>query len=97
MQYTYYSSDGLLQLPDCVHDVIVAMSQKADILTHCRRELMHKVWEVLLDDEFMEAYEHGFVMKCLDGIVRRFYPRIFTYSGDYPEKYVSLSNVLPMF
>jgi hypothetical protein len=49
---------------------------------------MQKVWDILLDQEFLEAYEHGFVMMCLDGVVRRFYPRIFTYSADYPEKYV---------
>jgi hypothetical protein len=49
-------------------------------------ELMQKVWEVLLDDEFMAAYEHGFVMECHDGVLRRFYPRIFTYSADYQEK-----------
>ncbi|KAF8151063.1 hypothetical protein BJ912DRAFT_1071771 [Pholiota molesta] len=57
-----------------------------DVLTHCRRELMHAVWTLLLDDEFMHAYEHGIVIECPDGIFRRFYPRIFTYSADYPEK-----------
>lgn len=25
---------------------------------------------------------------CPDGVERRFYPRIFSYSADYPEKYV---------
>jgi hypothetical protein len=47
---------------------------------------MHKVWDKLLDDDFIHAYEHGFVMECQDGISRRFYPRIFAYSADYPEK-----------
>jgi hypothetical protein len=47
---------------------------------------MHKVWDHLLDDEFIKAYKHGFTMECLDGVWRRFYPRIFTYSADYPEK-----------
>jgi hypothetical protein len=28
------------------------------------------------------------VVKCADGIERRVYPRIFTYSADYPEKWV---------
>jgi hypothetical protein len=41
---------------------------------------------VLLDDEFMEAWKHGIVILCCDGIKRRFYPRIFVYSADYPEK-----------
>lgn len=49
---------------------------------------MHAVWDILLDDEFIHAYEHGIVLKCADGIFRRIYPRIFTYSADYPEKYM---------
>lgn len=28
------------------------------------------------------------IFSCSDGVERRFYPRIFTYSADYPEKYV---------
>jgi hypothetical protein len=47
---------------------------------------MHQVWKVLLDDEFVKAYWHGIVIKCFDGAWRRIYPRIFTYSADYPEK-----------
>ena len=43
-------------------------------------------WDILLDDEFIEAWVHGIVIKCCDGIARRFYPRIFTYSADYLEK-----------
>ena len=42
--------------------------------------------EILLDDEFLEAYERGVVILCGDGVMRRFYPRIFTYTADYPEK-----------
>jgi hypothetical protein len=48
---------------------------------------MQNVWDLILDKEFISAYEHGFVATCLDGIARRFYPRILTYSADYPEKY----------
>ena len=55
-------------------------------LTHCRRECFHAQVEVLMDDEFLEAWKHGIIIKCFDGIFRRFYPRIFTYSADYPEK-----------
>jgi hypothetical protein len=58
----------------------------ADVFTHCRREVMHAVWELLLDEDFLYAYEHGIIILCPDGILRRFYPRIFTYSADYPEK-----------
>jgi hypothetical protein len=61
-------------------------TQKKQIVTHCRRELMHGVWRILLDDDFLHAYKYGIVMKCQDGVERRVYPRIFTYSADYPEK-----------
>ncbi|PPQ81433.1 hypothetical protein CVT24_001917 [Panaeolus cyanescens] len=57
-----------------------------DTISHLKRELMQAVWLTLLDDEFMYAYEHGIVITCIDGIVRRIFPRFFTYSADYPEK-----------
>ena len=47
---------------------------------------MHQVWSLLLDDEFLQAYQHGVVLECADGVFRRVYPRIFTYSADYQEK-----------
>ena len=53
---------------------------------HCHRELFHAQWAELLDSEFVSAYEHGLTLTCADGIERRLYPRIFTYSADYPEK-----------
>ncbi|KAJ7679628.1 hypothetical protein B0H17DRAFT_944104, partial [Mycena rosella] len=77
------------KLPDVFHDWFRALTGKAppaEVLTHCRRELVHAIWRLLLDDEFLDAYEHGIVIKCADGISRRFYPRIFSYSADYPEK-----------
>ncbi|KAI0822193.1 hypothetical protein BC628DRAFT_1391483 [Trametes gibbosa] len=77
-------------LPDYVQDFIRAQSggksASAPLITHCRRELFHAQWECLLDDEFIHAYEHGLVIDCMDGVRRRIYPRIFTYSADYPEK-----------
>jgi hypothetical protein len=63
-------------------------------MTHCRREVLHAQWAILLDDEFLEAYAHGIVVQCCDGISRRFYPRIFTYSADYPEKFVTISYII---
>lgn len=56
--------------------------------THCRREFMHEQWKIILDDEFVNSYKHGIVILCHDGELRRFYPRFFTYSADYPEKSV---------
>jgi hypothetical protein len=58
----------------------------AAFMTHCHREAMHAQWNIILDDEFIEAWRHGIVITCCDGIERRFYPRISTHSGDYPEK-----------
>jgi hypothetical protein len=57
-------------------------------MSHCHRELTHQQWKLLLDDEFLDAYEHGIVSESGDGIMCRFYPRIFTYSCDYKEKCV---------
>jgi hypothetical protein len=86
---------GSFQLPDAFHDWVSEnhvnwKTQKKDILAHCRRELMHAVWTRILDDDFACAMEYGIVVMCSDGVERRVYPRIFTYSADYPEKYVWL-------
>ncbi|KAF9031054.1 hypothetical protein BJ165DRAFT_1310498, partial [Panaeolus papilionaceus] len=61
-------------------------SQKGQILTHCKRELLQEVWRVLLDNDFVHTYKYGIVVMCVDGIERCIFPRIFTYSADYPEK-----------
>lgn len=58
-------------------------------MSHCRRELFHEVWKLLLEDEeFLKAYVNGIVITCSDGVTRRIFPRIFSYSADYPEKSV---------
>lgn len=78
------------QLPDKFKDFLVehlGENAATEILrTHCQRELFHEQWKILLDEEFIAAYQHGIVILCCDGVKRRFYPRIFTYSADYPEK-----------
>jgi hypothetical protein len=48
---------------------------------------MHEIWKLLLDDDFLHAYEHGIIIQFADEILRRVFPRLFTYSADYPEKY----------
>jgi Plavaka transposase len=78
-------------LPDSFQDFAASFfakwgTQKQDLKTHCRRELVHAVWNFLLDDDFIHAYKYGMVIRCADGIKRRVYPRFFTYSADYPEK-----------
>ncbi len=64
---------------------------------------MQKVWDHLLsDEEFKEAYRHGILLECGDGIIRRLFPRFCTYAADYPEKYgfasatLSLSTMLTL-
>ncbi|KAF8833027.1 hypothetical protein BDN67DRAFT_917744, partial [Paxillus ammoniavirescens] len=76
-------------LPDDFQDFVLenSGSKMSDaFFTHCRRELFHAQWDILLDEEFLRAYEHGIVLTCCDGIACRLFPRIFTYSVDYPEK-----------
>ena len=55
---------------------------------------MHAVWKHLIDDAFIHAMKYGIVIKCRDGVERRVYPRIFTYSADYPEKYIFSNKIL---
>jgi len=50
-------------------------------LAHCAREMYHTQWSIIFDDEFLEAYRHGMVVKCYDQICRCFYPWIFTHSA----------------
>nr|VWP02335.1 Arf family GTPase [Ganoderma boninense] len=77
-------------LPDAFKDFVKEKFGKSSFTgafaAHCHRELFHAQWEVLLDEEFVEAYKHGIVILCPDGVERRFYPRVFSYSADYPEK-----------
>ena len=78
------------QLPDNFKDFVFKCTGNKmpgdAFFTHCHRELFHAQWKALLDDDFIQAYEHGMVLMCCDGIQWRLYPRIFTYSVDYPEK-----------
>lgn len=87
--YTKLDLMYIKQLPDTIQDVyqsIFGQSATAAVLTFLKRELMHKIWALLLDPTFMHAYVHGIIIKCADGILRRVFPRFFTYSADYPEK-----------
>ena len=85
------SCSHALQLPDSFESWISSWhphwdTQRRQLMAHCRRELIHAVWKYLLDDKFIHAMKYGVVVTCHDGIKRRIYPRIFTYSADYPEK-----------
>jgi hypothetical protein len=79
----------VLKIPDSMDEILIDIASKTRrpaLKTHCRHELMHEVWCLLMDDAFLQAYRHGIVIVCIDGVTRRVYPRIFTYSADYPEK-----------
>ena len=79
-----------MQLPDNFKEFVHTYTRKSilnpTLMTHCQRELFHEQWKQLLDAEFIEAYQHGILVRCYDGEQCWFYPQIFTYSADYPEK-----------
>jgi hypothetical protein len=87
-------------LPDRIQDKIKNALGKAASkihLTHCRRETFHAAWLILIQDpKFLEAYVNGMIVECIDGIKRRFFPRFFVYSADYPEKYMVSFFVPPL-
>ncbi|SJL14233.1 uncharacterized protein ARMOST_17689 [Armillaria ostoyae] len=95
---TSFSSHHLAyfpSLPDWIKDEYVkayGVSPSDAMLMFLKRELMQSIWRLLLDDKFMDAYRNGIVIQCADGIKRRVYPRLFTYSADYPEK-ILLSSI----
>ncbi|KAG9093641.1 hypothetical protein FRC06_011426, partial [Ceratobasidium sp. 370] len=77
------------RLPNKVKEQITKMHSKAPtdaLVTHLQHELMHAIWVALLDDEFVKAWRTGVVVDHMDGICRHVFPRILTYSADYPEK-----------
>lgn len=90
VRFLFTTDIKLWQLPDEFQDFYVQHSggkgpDKATI-TFLNRELFHAQWKTIIDDEFLEAFIHGIVILCADGVRRRFYLRLFTYSADYPEK-----------
>ena len=91
-----------LQLPDLFQDFASIFhckwqTQRQSVITHCRHELMQGTWKIILDDDFIHACKYGIVVMCIDGIEWRVYPRIFTYSADYPEKFVLSFNSIYKF
>jgi hypothetical protein len=88
------------QLPDKLQDKIkdaIGKAASKALLTHCRREIFQAAWLILIQDpEFLNAYVNGMIVDCIDGVRRRIFPRFFTYSADYPEKYVFFPTNLHM-
>nr|GAT43510.1 predicted protein [Mycena chlorophos] len=81
IRYAYRESYGY-EMPD-------------DVFTHLKRDLMHRIWELILSDEFLDAYDNGIKIRCWDGLVRLVFPRFFSYSADYLEK-VLLATIKSM-
>ncbi len=61
-------------------------TQNRSILTHCRRELLQGAWNIILDDDFIDACTYGIVVMCIDGIERRFTLGFSLTQLIYPEK-----------
>ena len=81
----------ILQLPDWIQDTykgIYGATAKSDVLTFLKCELVHAIWCLLLNEDFINAYIFGMIVLCADGIERHLFPQLFTYSADYPEKYI---------
>lgn len=55
-------------IDDLLVDITPTKSHQPVLKTHCRRELMHEVWCLLLDAEFLAAYKSGIVITCPDGV-----------------------------
>jgi hypothetical protein len=58
----------------------------AAVLRFCKREYIQAIMLLLLDPNFVEAYEKGLVLEFADMISRRGFPRFFIHSADYLEK-----------
>ena len=63
----------LFQLPNTFKEFASSQTAgkkdpSAAFMTHCHWELLHEQWKILLDEEFLEAWTHGIVIECWDGI-----------------------------
>ncbi|KAK7452087.1 hypothetical protein VKT23_012192 [Stygiomarasmius scandens] len=77
-------------LPDIARDAYYhefGVYPTGEVLKFLKREIMQAVWMLLLDDELLDAYVHGLLLICTDTVLRRLYPRFFSQSADYLERY----------
>jgi hypothetical protein len=89
--FTFASSIIFTQLPSTFTGWFKLQFDKLPstaLMTYLKRELMQRVWRILLGADLIHAYLHGIVIKCADGVERLVFPRFFTYSADYPEKFI---------
>ena len=59
-------------------------------LKQLKHDIMQGIWSSLLNcPDFVDVHTNGLVILCGDGRWRRLFPRLFAYSADYVERYVS--------
>ena len=68
------------QLPESIKQLQSSITNKKnnyDLLTLCKWDLFHAVWRTMFDDEFIEAYKNGIVIKCFNRVtsLRRVYSK----------------------
>ena len=89
-QNVLYNIDHLSSYPTTSKNSISRYTERHwQLYTHFKCKLMHARWRLLLDDKFVKAYRDGILIQCADSVIRYFFPRFFSYSADYPGKYVS--------
>ncbi|KAF8675505.1 hypothetical protein AX14_005100, partial [Amanita brunnescens Koide BX004] len=65
---------------------VFGIPASSDVIMHCKRQLIHLIWLLILHNDFMHAYVHGFHHIFPDRIRQLLFPPLFTYATDYPEK-----------
>jgi hypothetical protein len=56
-------------LEDFLNTIITAPSQMSPLFTYSKQRLIHQIWQLLLVEEFLHAYQHKIVLCCVNGIV----------------------------
>ena len=78
------------QLPAAFKDYLTERNKgvlpSKELVKYCSKVLFHQQWSILLDKQLVDAMKDGLVMGGPDGERHCFYPRVFTYSADYPER-----------
>ncbi|THU88480.1 hypothetical protein K435DRAFT_679706, partial [Dendrothele bispora CBS 962.96] len=76
-------------LPDIIRDVYYhefGVYPNKEVFKFLKREIMQAVWNLLLDEELLNAYIHGLLLVCTDKLLQRLYPQFFSHSADYLER-----------
>ncbi|KAG6905525.1 hypothetical protein DXG01_002237 [Tephrocybe rancida] len=61
-----------MKLPDSFKDFaakhIGGKGPDKVFLAHYNQEMYHAQWKIVLDNKFIDTYEHGIIIECLDGL-----------------------------